>query len=326
LPATQTIGTPFFAFTAVAPPTTYPHAQAVAQHVGNRIFGMKLALETGGAAVNRLCSSDLKSGGADLAELPDRITPTVLRNCNFTLVELKVGYQAIVTARSSLYGPLSLSARALFLALARQVPVPTDPSLLMDNPYTTWNQIDNRLPDDPIHFLGPGIGLAQGKLTAALLLAGCDSYPWIADLRATDPAQHDEICLNVRADGAYEAGAESSGTNVERLQREPTLLAVFSLSEFNSVKDKLVASIVNGVLPTPETVAAGTYPNSRTLYLYTKQYSYVPNPQVGMLINAYLAPSTSYVNAAPGDWGFVPLDGTEHADAAAILHRLHPRL
>jgi phosphate transport system substrate-binding protein len=324
LPAIQTIGAPYFGFTVVAPPSTYPHAQAVAQHLGNRIVGMKVALETGGAAVNRLCSRDYNIGVADLAELPDRITPAELRNCASTLTELKVGHQAIVTARSSLYGPMSLTARALFLALARQVPVPTDPVLLMDNPYTTWNQIDNRLPYDPIHFLGPGISWVQGKLTAALLLAGCDSYPGIADLRTTDPARHDEICLNVRADGAYEASAASSVTNAERLEREPTLLAVFTLSEFNSVKDKLAASVINGVVPTPETVAADTYPNSRTLYLYTKQYLYASNPQVGMLINAYLAPLPPYANS-PGDWGFVPLDETEHADVESILRRVRPR-
>jgi phosphate transport system substrate-binding protein len=323
LAATQTIGAPYFSFTVVAPPSTYPHAQAVAQHLGNRVAGLKVALETGGAAVNRLCSRDYRSSVADLAELPDRITPAELRNCAVTLTELKVGHQAILTARSSLYGPMNLSARELFLALARQVPVPRDPVLLMDNPYTTWNQIDNTLPDDPIHFLGPGSGSVQGKLTAALLLAGCNTYSWIAELRTTDPARYDEICLSIRADGAYEARGESSVTDAERLEREPTLLAVFTLQEFNSVKDRLAASVINGVLPSPETVAADTYPNSRTLYLYTKQYSYAYNPQVGILINAYLTSLTSYPNAAPGDWGFVPLDETEHADADAVVHRLH---
>lgn len=325
LPATQTIGTPYFGFTVVAPPTTYPHAQAVAQRVGNRVIAMRVALETGGAAVNRLCERDSKSGAAGLAELPGRISPAELRDCDFILTELKVGHQVIVTARSSLYGPMNLSARALFLALARQVPVPTDPTQLMDNPYTTWNQIDNSLPDDRIHFLGPGIGWVQGKLTAALLLTGCNTYPWIAALRTSDPAQYDEICLGLRADGAYEASAESSVANAERLEREPTLLGVFTLSEFDSLKNRLAASVINGVLPSPETVAADTYPNSRTLYLYMKQNSYTPNFQVGMLVNAYLAPLSPYANN-PGDWGFVPLYATEHADAEAHLQRLNSRL
>jgi phosphate transport system substrate-binding protein len=257
--------------------------------------------------------------------LPGRISPSELRNCDFIITELKVGHQAVVTARSKLYGSMTLSARALFLALARYVPVPSDPSQFMDNPYTTWNQIDPTLPDDRIHFLGPGVGLVQGKLAAVLLLeVGCNSYPRIADLRTTDLARYDEICQNIRGDGAYEDSAESSATNAERLEREPTLLGVFSLSEFDSLKDRLSESVINGVLPSPEAVAAGTYPNSRTLYLYTKQNSYAPNTLFGMTINAYLAPLTPYANA-PGDWGFIPLNDTEHADVEAILHRLHPR-
>ena len=315
----------FFGFTVVAPPSTYPHAQAVSQHLAKGMGGMKVSLDTGRDTVSRMCSTDDKSGGADLIELPGRMTPSELRNCDFIITELKVGRQAVVTARSKLYGSMTLSARALFLALARQVPVPSDPSLFMDNPYTTWNQIDDSLPDDRIHFLGPGIGLVQGKLAAVLLLeVGCNTYPQISDLRTTDPARYDDICLNIRADGAYEDGAESSGATVERLEREPTLLGVFSLSEFDSLKDRLAESVINGVQPSPETVAAGTYPNSRTLYLYTKQNSYAPNTLFGMIIDAYLAPVTRYPYA-PGDWGFIPLNDTEHADAEAILHRLHPR-
>ena len=316
----------FFGFTVVAPPTTYPHAQAVSQHLPKGIGGMKVSLDTGGDTVNRLCSTDDKSGGADLIELPGHMTPSELRNCSFIITELKVGHQAVVTARSKLYGSMTLSARALFLALARYVPVPSgDPALFMDNPYTTWNQIDNTLPDDRIHFLGPGIGLVQGKLAAVLLLeVGCNTYPQIADLRSTDPARYEEICLTIRGDGAYEDSAESSATNAERLEREPTLLGVFSLREFDALKDRLAESVINGVQPSPETVAASTYPNSRALYLYTKQNSYAPNTLFGMIINAYLAPVTPYPYA-PGDWGFIPLTDTEHADAEAILQRLHPR-
>jgi phosphate transport system substrate-binding protein len=196
----------------------------------------------------------------------------------------------------------------------------------MDNPYTTWNQIDNALPDDRIHFLGPGIGLVQGKLAAALLLeAGCNTYPEIAELRTTDQARYDEICLNVRDDGAYENSAESSATNAERLEREPTLLGVFSLSEFDSLRDRLAASVIDGVPPSRETVAAETYRNSRTLYLYTKQsFAYAPTTLFGMSINAYLAPPSPYSNA-PGNWGFIPLDDIEHADVEATLHRTHSR-
>lgn len=325
VPATQSASSSprYVGFTVAAPPGTYPHAQTVAARLGRGIGGMKVSLDTGGTSVSSLCSPDDKSGSPDLAELSHRVTPTELRNCGAVITELKIGHQAIVIARSRLYGAMKLSARDLFLALARQVPLPTDRVLYMDNPYTTWNQIDDTLPEDPIHLLGPGLGWVQGRLAAALLLeAGCNTYPWIADLRVTNPARYEEICTNVRGDGAYEVSTGGFAAYTERLAREPTVLGVLTLSEFDGWQDKLAASVIDGVEPTSETIAAATYPASRTLYLYTKQYYYTPGNLFGMLMNAYLAPLTPYDNA-PGDWGFVPLDAAERADVKTILQGLH---
>jgi phosphate transport system substrate-binding protein len=326
LPATQS-GSPasrYVGFTVAARPGTYPHAQAVAERFGKGIGAMKVSLEKGGgAAVSSLCSTDYKSGITDLAELSRRVTPTELRDCGLAITELKIGHQAIVIARSTLYGSMTLSARDLFLALARQVPYSTDRALFMDNPYTTWNQVNGTLPYDRIHLLGPALDWVQGKLAVALLLeAGCNTYPWIADLRVTDPARYEEICMKVRGDGVYEESAEGIVAYTERLARDPTLLGVLTLSEFDAAKDKLAATVIDGVEPSSETIASATYPASRTLYLYTKQYYYTTGNLFGMLMNAYLAPHTPY-NNAPGDWGFVPLDPAERADVEAILQGLH---
>jgi phosphate transport system substrate-binding protein len=307
-----------------APPDTYPHAQSVVERLGRGIGGVKVSLETGGAAISSLCHIDNKGGSTGLVELSRRVAPTELRNCDFIIKELKVGHQAIAIARSKLYGPMQLSARDLFLALARQVPVPTDPTVLMDNFYTTWNQVNSTLSYDRIHILGPGPGQAQGKLAAALLLeAGCNTYPWIADLRLTDPARYEDICTSVRGDGAYDVNAEGTAGYAERLEREPTVLAIFTLSEFEWSKDKLDASLIDGIGPSPETIAAASYPVSRTLYLYMNQNYYMTNSMFGILINAYLAPPSPY-ESAPGAWGFVPLDTVEHEDTEDALKRLHP--
>ena len=192
-------GSRYYGFVVGAPPATYPHAQAVAQRLARGMGGMKVSLQTGTDAVSHFCSADSIGRSADPIELPGVIAPSELRNCDSTITELRVGHQAIVTARSKLYGSLSLSARALFLALARQVPVPSDPSLLMDNPYTTWNQMTTRYLTIASTSWVPTFGLAQGRLAAALLLeAGCNTYAWIEELRFSDPARYDGSAPNIR--------------------------------------------------------------------------------------------------------------------------------
>src|SRR5258708_35960903 len=105
----------------IAAASLYPHAQTIADHVGKYFGQMRVSLDKNGTALNSLCNPDPK-GNPSVAELYHRVTPAELRTCPLKLTEFTVGHQAIVLARGRLYGPLRLSARALFLALARQVP------------------------------------------------------------------------------------------------------------------------------------------------------------------------------------------------------------
>src|SRR5262249_23054125 len=76
---------------------------------------------------------------ADVAMVTRRMTPAESDTCkrNFENVsEVPMGAQAIVVARSKLYGPLELSARDLFLALAAEVPDVAHPGAIIPNPYT----------------------------------------------------------------------------------------------------------------------------------------------------------------------------------------------
>jgi phosphate transport system substrate-binding protein len=300
----------------VAAAGAYAHASRVLERSSNG--RLKVSLDKSGAAFASLCEEDLKNKGADFVELTRRVAPTDLRNCRYPISELKVGHQAVVLARSKLYGPLKVSTRDLFLALARQVPVPTDPTVLMDNPNTTWNQLDSALPYDRIHILGPMLGSVQGKLAAALLLeAGCNTYPWIAELRDTDYARYEEICTTLRFDGVIEENTLGVVANTENLERNPTVLAVLTLPEFERVEGRLIANPIDDIEPSPETVSGDTYPASRTLYLYSNVDARLL--KTSWLVSAFVNPNLygTYV----GVWGFVPLNAAERADVDETLKR-----
>ncbi len=302
----------------VAAASAYPHASSVVERFsGGR---MKVLLDKNGTAFASLCEEDLKNKGSEFAELTHRVAATDLRNCRYAITELKVGHQAVLLARSKLYGPMKVSARDLFLALAREVPVPTDPTILMPNPNTTWNQVDGSLPYDRIRFLGPMLGSVQGKLAAALLLeAGCNTYPWIAALRSTDTARYEEICTSARFDGVYEESPLGLSTNIENLERNPTVLGILTLAEFEWAKDRVVASPIDNIEAAPDTVAADTYPASRTLYLYTNTDARFLN--TNSLVSAFLELNRYGTYDSDWGWGFITLNAAEHAQIDETLKR-----
>jgi phosphate transport system substrate-binding protein len=327
-PSTQPAAAPtaYEILDVIATASAYPHAQTVADHFGKNIGLLRVSSDRNGTALNSVCNPDSK-GSPAAAELYHRVTPAELRNCPLKLTEFAVGHQAIVLARGRLYGPLRLTSRDLFLALAQKVPLLTDPTQtqLVDNPNTNWNQVDSTLPYDRIHVFGPELSLVQGKLVAALLLeAGCNTYEWIADLRTSDPARYDQICKTVRGDGAYEGNTVSGGLT-DILVHDPTTLGVYTLPEFARSQGQVVANFIDGVEPTPETIAAGTYPASRTLYLYMNRPFWANSTSASRalferVLNAYLATPDIYVyDNDPGRWGSVALGAAERAQVQATL-------
>jgi hypothetical protein len=295
--------------------------------VGARYLRIKNPHYTIRDSLQHLCDATGAYDFPDMVELDRRLTPTEYRACTDSgpspIAEQRLGYQAVSLARSSLYGPLRLTARDVFLALARRVPDPSRPGELMDNPYTNWNQVDPALPYDRIKFVGPVLETFPDKLLAELLLtAGCNTYPWIAALRNTDEARYSEICQGLRTDGAYEGNTNGGWAFTEALASEPTAIGIFA--GVYTASEKLVVNPVDGVVPHMDTLASATYPLARTLYLYVR-----------MRLNAYfmndlvLSLVSPPFNVMPGKhgsafWLYVPLDPAEREALRKDRYRFKP--
>jgi ABC-type phosphate transport system substrate-binding protein len=312
-PQSYTPGAPLRTFTYAAAQQTLLNEMLVNVVYWGRV---KVAHGSIQAALQHLCEG---SGGEDLpdvVQLARRITADEYRVCTHGLIEQRLGYEALVLARSGLYGPLRLTARDLYLALARRVPDPGHQGTLIDNPYTTWNQVDPALPYDPIKVFGPGPESAHGRLAAGLLLtAGCNTYPWIVALRDTDEQRYNDICGSLRSDGAYESTNVEGWNFGEMLAGNPTALGLFTLGGFESVRQKLLANPVDGITPDMSTLAAGTYPIGRTLYLYAGKVRYGYPLTYSALAALVTNPPNRYTwqpdKLDTPAWAFVPLDTAE---------------
>jgi phosphate transport system substrate-binding protein len=253
-----------------------PEIDPITQEVARRIGADKTlhinAADTS-AALAQFCGGP-GLGFPDIVQVSRRISAAEAQSCTRrvrgAIVEVRLGRAAIVVARSTVNGPASLSARALFLALARQIPNPANPASLIRNPNTTWNQVDPAVGYERIEVLGPPVASTAGQLFLSRLVeTGCNTFPELAALRSSDPDAYEEACRTLRTDGAYVETDPSALP--QRLAINPSTFGIFGYGTFQQHRDGLVAASIDGVQPAATDVASGAYRGAESLYLYVNE-------------------------------------------------------
>lgn len=189
-----------------------------------------------------------------------------------SVIEMKIGRQAVVV--SSLRGASmpKLSRRELYLALARMVPDPKSSGRLLDNPYRAWSQINPELPDIPIQVFGPvaTTGLRE-PMDELVMEAGCNTYPWIKALKTTDEERYERVCHGVRIDGGYVEVQQNEMLIASALPGSTGSLALVSYPFYDTWRSQLSAVELEGIAPSAQSIESGHYPATRTLYIYVNR-------------------------------------------------------
>jgi phosphate transport system substrate-binding protein len=238
----------------------------------------KTTQTTTSQAIAMLCrvrgSAGADSATADLVGTDRRISEIELATCKrngVRVTELRPGYEAVVLARSKLYGAPTISARDIFLALAARVPdLPDRPRDLISNPYRVWNAIDSGLPAEQIEILGPQwSSLIATAFKQTVMEAGCATFPEIVALREKNPEAFDKVCHSLRQDGAYREMAKATQDNViaGHLDTYPNAMALLSFIEA-SYRPSVVMVSIDSVAPSKESILDGSYAGARPLYIY----------------------------------------------------------
>nr|WP_319394609.1 substrate-binding domain-containing protein [uncultured Desulfobacter sp.] len=257
--------------------TIYPFATVVAENFGKKTHYKVPKIEsTGSGGGHKLFGAGIGVGYPDITNASSRITRSQLihdfKNGVKEVVEVKIGYDGIVVANSKHNRVFKLTRKDLFLALARQVPVPGEAGALQPNPYKTWQQLNPSLPASKIEVLGPPP--TSGTRDAFMTLAmegGANTVAWIAQLKKSDKKRYKEICHSIREDGAYIEAGENDNLIVEKLIRSDNTLGVFGFSFLDQNSDRIQGAPIDRVPPTFETIAQAKYPLSRPLYFYVKK-------------------------------------------------------
>lgn len=303
--------------------TVFPYSQAVAEQFANNTGAPSPIVEsTGTGGGMQIFCGGIGEGHPDLTGASRAMKAgeyeLCVQNGVTDITEALIGFDGLSMAynNASEY-KWDITLGEMYLALAAQVPVD---GAMVDNPYSRWSEIDARLPDFDIVVIGPPPTSGTRDAWVELAMwAGCQELDFIKD-GGFDKDWVEENCSRMRTDGPFVEAGENDNLIVQRLQADPTALGIFGYSFVYENLDTLAGVALNGVAPSFETTADGSYPVARPLYFYIKNAHRGVIPNMQEFIEEYMSEDALAPGGYLSERGMVPLvDSARAATQAAVI-------
>lgn len=251
--------------------TMLPFVSIAAEEFGYSFAQFRVpVVGSGGSAggLRQFCQG-VGSHTIDIANTSRPMRPAELAACKANgveqILEVTLGYDAIVFASRTDAAEFNLTPEQIFLAQAAQVPSPQG---MVVNPYLRWSDIDSRLPEQQIVLAIPGTNHGTREIYEEdIVLPGCLAMPAVQQL---EPQAQLGFCSAIRKDGRVIEIAGDYTETLARLDAQHDAVGVFGVSFYQVNRDRIKVAAISGVLPAAETILAGEYPLTRPLYFYVK--------------------------------------------------------
>lgn len=308
--------------------TVYPFTTAVAENFG-KTSGMKTPVveSTGTGGGMKLFCEGVGEKFPDATNASRAMKKSEFADCEKNgvkdIVEIVVGFDGLTVAQSKTGLPLKLSRKNFFLALAKEVP--DADGKLVANPYKNWSEIDASLPNEKIEVLGPPpTSGTRDSMHELFMEAGAAEIPALKELKAKDAKAFEAAWKTLREDGAYVEAGENDNVIVQKLEANPKAFGVFGYSFLEENASKLAGVPIDGVVPTFETIADGTYKPSRELYVYVKKAHVGVIPGLDKFTAEYVSDAATGEEGYLSEKGLVPLPAERHAEASKAVLAMEP--
>lgn len=295
--------------------TVYPFATVVAERFGKTTnFKTPVIESTGSGGGLKLFCSGVGVEHPDITNASRRIKKSEVERCDkngvSNVTEIKVGYDGIVIANAKSAEQAKFTKQQIFLALAKNIP--DGKGGLKENDNMMWSDVDPSLPNKKIEVLGPPPTSGTRDAFAELALeGGCKTFDFIKAMKKTDKKKYKAVCHGVREDGAYVEAGENDVLIVRKLEANPKAYGVFGYSFLDQNADKVQGSIVEGVEPTFDSIADGSYKVSRSLYFYVKGAHVGTVPGIKEYVAEFSSEQASGEDGYLSDRGLIPMPEAE---------------
>jgi phosphate transport system substrate-binding protein len=255
---------------AVGSSTVYPFAKVVAENFtrSNSGFASPIIESTGsGGGIDLFCQG-VGANTPDIANASRRMKASEFEKCQANgvkdITEIQVGLDGIAFASKAGGIDMNLSPEIVYKALAA-------------NPYgkpqtaKTWKDVDPSLPAKPILVYGPpSTSGTRDALKELVLVKGCETNAEMKALKDSDKDRQEQLCTELRDDGAYVDQGEQDNLIVQKIEGNPDAVGVFGYSYLEENAGKLQGLTMNGVEPKYDTISTFKYPGARPLFIYVK--------------------------------------------------------
>ena len=287
--------------------TVFPYTQAVAEQYTQMSGNPAPVVEsTGTGGGFKVFCGGIGLNFADITGASRAIKDSEVELCNQNGVtdvkEVLIGYDGLSIASAIGGIEIELTKQHIFQALASEVVVD---GAIVANPYKSWNEIDASLPELPITVFGPPPTSGTRDAFVELVMhEGCAAFPEIVAL-ADDRKK--EVCDRMRQDGPFIEAGENDNLIVQRLLADNNTLGIFGYSFLYENTDTLKGISVDGVFPTPETIADASYSVSRPLYIYIKNAHLNIIPGMNEFVEEYLSDAAIGPDGYLLERGLIPI-------------------
>lgn len=296
--------------------TVYPFVTAAAEEFGKTTkYKSPLLESTGTGGGLKLFCAGVDEKTPDIANASRAIKDSERKLCSTNgvtdITEIKIGFDGIVLANSKKSPHYSLTKEQIFMAVAKKLP--DAKGELVDNPHQKWSDIDPALPPVKIEVYGPPpTSGTRDAFTEMVMEKTCADMPAFKKAWPDDDMRK-KSCQLIREDGAYVEAGENDNLIVQKLESNSAALGIFGYSFLDQNSKQLQGSHVDGVKPSFEAIADGSYGIARPLFVYVK------DQHVSMIdgIRAFVQELVSDKAAGPEGYlaekGLVPLPAEDLA-------------
>jgi len=308
--------------------TVYQFATIVAEKFGQSSgFKTPVIESTGSGGGMKLFCAGVGLEHPDITNASRAMKSKEAKLCEANGVEFQefiVGNDGLAFSNANTAQQFEISIAHIAAALAAELPGGglSNITNMSSNKLMTWDQVDafvamrggakSGLPKLPISVMVPPPTSGTRDATESLFMKNGFKKLGIEG----------KGYENLREDGLAIEMGENDALIVEKLAADPSMFGIFGYSFFDQNRDKVQASIVDGVELNFDNIASYEYPGARPLFFYVKKQHVGVVPGIKEFINEFVSEKSMGLDGYLFPAGLVPLSEEDFAKQAAARDSL----